>query len=518
MGGDLATVPEGTQPKEPSWLETRLRILYRRKTAPEQATGADLDQVWPPPQAPDPPGAADDYIHSDRLETASKWAAGGFTTLLALLLFFGIKEGVLDQALRLEPLASLCVVLFLGGGLLAALFAPALDPDVRMKLWLLFAAIAVMTLIAAAFLPDVVDLLAVEGEPTATDWWETTIFKVAMWAVAILAAITIPVLWEDRHHPQRGTLTKLFLYVCGAVIVVALFVTAATISAQSFAVIGLTLLFLGIVAASFATDAAITAAGGVIVLGVAATSLGLYGAAKLSVGSKLLAVDPRVTAAVGTAEEQPVLSIDVEAARLRGKMVKVWVTGTPRLDIEAIPGESASTVDEELRTTSTIWTSTLEPDALDSVDSEINVPLLPSRWEELSVNHCIVDATAATGPDCRKGSRESTVLTMSNMTRGMELTGRIEPVEPKVLEVSLVGEGVAPGTRIVAQLCRRDAEGQRSNLVLATLAPDSDGEVDWSFELPVGPDGESVELQYMQCGPGLACPRDMARLAMYRQP
>jgi hypothetical protein len=94
------------------------------------------------------------FILVDKLEGASKWAAAGFSSVTALLLFFGVKEGVLDQAIRSDPFATLCVFLLLGVGVLCALFANAINPVKRIRLWALLAAIAVMLVLTAVFLPN----------------------------------------------------------------------------------------------------------------------------------------------------------------------------------------------------------------------------------------------------------------------------------------------------------------------------------------------------------------------------
>jgi transposase-like protein len=53
-----------------------------------------------------------------------------------------------------ESLATLCVFMLLGAGVLSALFAGAIAPHVRVRLWGILAAIAAMLLLTALFLPN----------------------------------------------------------------------------------------------------------------------------------------------------------------------------------------------------------------------------------------------------------------------------------------------------------------------------------------------------------------------------
>jgi hypothetical protein len=104
------------------------------------------------PASPAPLG--DSLVDVEHLEDPTKWAARGFTALTAVLLFFGIKDGVLDQALRLNPRAALWVFLLLGVGALAALFAPSINKAREMRWWALIVALGLVFVVTALCLPD----------------------------------------------------------------------------------------------------------------------------------------------------------------------------------------------------------------------------------------------------------------------------------------------------------------------------------------------------------------------------
>ncbi|MGY1702772.1 hypothetical protein [Geodermatophilus sp. SYSU D00766] len=534
--------PQLTEQQSRTWLGKRLKVIeWQDASAPASDDGDQFEYfVDRPERSKATSSTPGDYIHADTLEAASKWAAGGFTALLTLLLFFGVKDGVLDQALRVNPLASLAVILFLGCGLLAALFAPAVDPRVRLKLWAALAAVGTMIVIAALFFPNVRPLTDSDDDSWAP-WWVEASLTVGAALVALAAAFAIPIfiglIRENSNRQAKqseaagqpkveegrssgGTeRRRLLVYIAFAVVLEILavgYLFRDAISLQTILAAAVFLLFTACIAWAFVVDASFAAAAGIIILGVVATSLGLYGAAKLSVESKLLAVTPKVTAALATEDDQPVVRIRAEASRLSGQHLRIWIDGTPRLDMGQPPDAPVSDVDGVGEDPVHLWTSILQPDALDSVDWELDVPILRERWEMLFVHHCIVNAEGSEDECSEDG--ETTVLAMNNPQRGMELTGHIVAKSASSLQVTLRGIGVAPGIRIVAEVCRVNRDGQGSHLASATLAPDVNGQLTWSPEVPAGTIGDVLLLRYKECRPGLICPEEMAELARYTLP
>lgn len=136
----------------------------------------------------------------EKLETAFKWTAAGFSTLVAILLFFGIKEGVLDQALRLNPEATLCVFILLGLGVVAALFSPAVGTAVAVRVWAVMVAIFVMGFLTSLFLPNFEQL-----ERSQQALRQPFIARIASEALTAAAwAVPVVVLFSAAYQRYRG--------------------------------------------------------------------------------------------------------------------------------------------------------------------------------------------------------------------------------------------------------------------------------------------------------------------------
>ena len=356
------------------------------------------------PTGPTPPATSHpkNLIQVDKLEGASKWAAGGFSAATALLLFFGVKEGVLDQAIRLNPFATLCVFLLLGVGVLCALFAGAINPVKRIRVWTLLTAVAIMLFLTALFLPnldiasDVKDALDY-GSAIIESTWLRRIILLAFNLLVAAAVLAVPLfasrVWDNRNKSDdpsddsKATSRQLDWVLLGASVLILLFALVIAIgkaSTQTLLSVTAGTIFLAVIAWSFAGKWELPAVAAVIVLGVAATSLGLYGAAKLSVGTKLVAVDPQVSSSLEQADGQMYLKIAAVASRMRDAKLVISVAGVPRIQ-EAELREVTGTASGE------IWRSVLQPNSLDEINTTVTVPLAPTRWELVTVSHCQVD-------------------------------------------------------------------------------------------------------------------------------
>jgi hypothetical protein len=404
--------------KRSDWFAQRFTILGPDEPPTEAPkdqppTGLPVRQAWWPlflprwlgaisERAAGPPvSSPKNLILVGKLDGASKWAAAGFSSVTALLLFFGVKEGVLDQAIRLDPFATLCVFMLLGVGVLCALFASAINPVKRLHLWTLLAAIAAMLVLTAVFLPnldffkgaeeDVRELLP-EGVPARapeisarvniwrwilivavaflalrafvvrwrvpswTSRWDAAILvlsgilltatgfkllnegaraRVLFWGwilIVALAFLALPVLFVKwRDSDTRSRWDGVFLLVASGVLLAATGLAIAGASRQTRLSVATGALLLGATAWSFAHKYALPAVAGVIVLGVAATSLGLYGAAKVSVGTKIIAVTPQVSASLEQEGGQTFLKVVAVASRMRDAKLLISVAGTPRI-------------------------------------------------------------------------------------------------------------------------------------------------------------------------------------------
>jgi hypothetical protein len=454
------------------------------------------------------------YIETKELEGASKWAAGGFSAAAALLVFFGVKEGVLDQALRLYPLPTLCVFMLLGVGVLSALFAGAIKPIVHIRLWAIIVAVAVMVGLTALYLPnlDVIGAGSTEdgAQDTLSSW--STVFgylAVGFLAAAAITAVTAFFAWRS------STLNPLAIGLAVVLIAIVLLagVSAAIVSAdrQKLLALLVAMIFVLTMAWSFVKMASLPAIASIVILGVTATSLGLYGIAKLSVQSKMLAVKPQVSASLEQVDGETSLKIVARASRMRDRKLLVSVAGEPRRE-EVQSSEPVNASDEE------IWWSVLEPNSLDEIDTTVTVPLMQTRWEFLTVFYCRVHKQSSYYI-CNGQPGSSQVLHAGNlMPPGAEITGHIVAASAKSLRVTLTGRNVAWGNRVEAEICRVRRGGHARRLATATLAPEPNGSVAWTVPVPAGGDGEGLVLLYKQCRRGAPCPKDMKRLAEYTLP
>jgi hypothetical protein len=568
----------------------------------------DSGGFWPPRlEGPSGPAATRRVSASlkklvlvDKLEGASKWAAAGFSSVTALLLFFGVKEGVLDQAIRLDPFATLCVFLLLGVGVLCALFANAINPVKRIHLWALLAAIAAMLVLTAVFLPNLDSFKGAEEEvkkalsegapatatgilarvnswvwvliaavaalalvvsfvrlrgPSTGNGWEVAILVLSglligagfnlltkdararvIFLIVALAFLAFPVfLVRSMDKDARRWWDVAFLLLSSGILLTAAGFAIANASRQTLLSVAAGALLLGATAWSFAHKASLPAVAGVIILGVAATSLGLYGAAKVSVGTKITAVTPQVSAALEQEGGQTVLKIVAVASRMRDtKLLLIWVAGTPRIQRVQAParlvtdlrdGMGAGLRDGMGTGPGEIWRSVLQPNSLDEINTTVTIPLTPTRWERVTVSHCQVDKppTDEWKPSCIEKT-ESQDLQLGTLTpdAGAEITGHIVATSAKSLKVTLTGRNVTWGSQIQAEICRAHNGGHARQLAYATLTPDVTGAVTWNVPVPAGGNGDELILQYRQC-PGGNCPDPrkppkMTQLAKYVLP
>lgn len=73
-------------------------------------------------------------VDETKIQDILKWAAGGFAALVALLTFFGVKDGVLARVVHQNPIAAIAVLVLVGFGTLLTLAAPIADPKAQL-LW-----------------------------------------------------------------------------------------------------------------------------------------------------------------------------------------------------------------------------------------------------------------------------------------------------------------------------------------------------------------------------------------------
>jgi hypothetical protein len=501
----LPTPPEG-QEATARPASTELAASSLEEAGLEEAGLEEADSGEPP-----------DFLVVGKLEDASKWAAGGFSVATALLVFFGVKDGVLDQAIRQEALATLCVFILLGVGVLSALFAGAIHPAIHIRLWAIIAAVTVMVSVTALYLPNlgglgageltIEELPAGQGEGGLPGWAKVSLFILAGLFVAG-AAVVLPLLVARLSSTARSLWPIVIVSGGGFILILLSALAAALISTERQTLLALLIgaLFLTAIAWSFVRMAKVPAMAGIVILGVAATSLGLYGITKLSVQSKLRSIDPQVSASLEQSDGRNILKVVATVTRMRHSGLLITVNGETRIE-EVQPREVMGATRQE------IWQTVLEPNWLEEINTTISVPLVPSRWELVRVSYCQVDA-----PRLQECADQSEVLRVRNLMSeaGAEITGYIVATSAKSLKVALTGKNVASGNQIQAEICRVRKGGHTRQLAYATLTPDTSSAISWDVPVSAGADGDGLVLQYRRCLHG-SC-SGMTQIAKYTMP
>jgi hypothetical protein len=472
-----------------------------------------------------------DPISHDKLDGALTWAAAGFTALAGLLTFFGLKEGTLDQSLRLYPAATICVFVLLGLGVVATLFAKAIHPGSRLRVWALIAAIILMLLCASVFLPNLGDASRLGPQSAAeidTPWhvtfgpWITAVLLVPVLVLALYAGWRFSIVGDVGAAVGLGGLS---LLLAGASLffvlprkVDSVKMVSGGIDWQRTASVGLAfvlvLLLLALMMVALISRWAISTMAGLTILAVTATSLGLYGATKVAVESKNLTVRPRVEASVETSAEGSKLSVSVKASRLRDQRLVVEVLGTPRATANRSVSDAAPTSSSDIR----VWSGVLQPDALDEVDRVVALEIVPSRWQDLRVRYCRVSDDQV-APTCDKAVATLTTAVVHSPApeAGMQQIGAsFKSTENGRVKATFSASDVAPGVLTRLELCRLSQDGTHiSHMAEVTLMPDDHGNIVWEDTLKAGAIGDQVILRHMSCPPGSPCAEAWEQLAAY---
>ncbi|WP_157581709.1 hypothetical protein [Phycicoccus sp. Soil803] len=506
---------------------------------PERRPAARAPEVAAEGKDADP--SARGSLTEDSLEKAFNWAAGGFALLTGLLGFFGIKEGVLDQALRLYAPATLCIFIFLGIGIVAGLFAYALDFAIRLRLWVLVVALILMLVVASVYFPDMADRQSIQ--PFDHTLWDST----RPWLVgALLVGLLVSGLVALPKGPglQKAytTIIAPFVVILLVVILLPRRVDPSTrerkgIDWQRLTTIGLAgaLLLAALCLLGWALVKMVTLpiVAGLMVVAVTATSFGLYGATKLALESKSLSISPQVTAAVKSADGATSVSISVKAGHYRGLKLSVELMGTPRGQAQRTPEDAAHASEVSMEARS-IWSTLLSPDGLDEIDQAFDVPVSPTRWSELSVRYCsrlaekideakrdkeaekAKDAKKVEGPGCGEGDARPTVVSVRNPSAEsgfQQLNAQISPSGEGKLHATFEATDVAPGSLTKVELCRGRGK-HLAHVTDATIAPNSQGELSWEATVPAGAVGDRLVLRHMSCPAG-KCDVSWRQLASY---
>ncbi|MDQ1712935.1 MAG: hypothetical protein QOE45_2385 [Frankiaceae bacterium] len=239
----------------------------------------------------------------------------------------------------------------------------------------------------------------------------------------------------------------------------------------------------------------------VVLLGVAATSFGLYGAANLSVQAKTFPDEPRLVASLETADGHEVVKVVAKVAKFEDRRLLVTVIGR-----HAESGTPSGPVIKDIGVV--LGRSILTPDGVGDIDATVSVPVVSTQWATLSAGYCAL------------GTGAETCLPIDVVT----FRGRPDEGTPHVgaaiapgtaagtLHATVGAFGVPASTTIAVRLNRIRA-GATVTLAFATIAPGKDGTATWAADVTATKPNDVFTVTYVACAPD--CTGTAAEIARY---
>ena len=357
------------------------------------------------------------FFDSAKLGDVARWAAAGFTALVAILTFFGIKEAVLDQLLRSAPTAALFVFLLVGLGVVSSLFAPALVATKRVYGTWIVVAVTVIALLTWMILPNLDE---------STD--------------------------QSRITLQMSVLVLLVLVLLAFLLI--------------------------------RVPVSITAA--LLIFAVACISMGLYGAAKLSVLSKTFSIEPQVTATIKKADDRQVLEAVVQAKRQDKKVLFLSLVG--------IRNQVATDGKDEQEQEQVLGKNRLPPDAAGEISATVSFPIVTSTWHQFIVRTC--DAEPCSAQDER-------VRLAGELPEAMRLSGTLTPGSASGAVTATIDADGIPKDKSLTVTVIRERGGRTGNLARLAVLSNGSGVAAWKGTIRSLRNGDRLILRCQLCSLGL---------------
>jgi hypothetical protein len=270
-----------------------------------------------------------------------------------------------------------------------------------------------------------------------------------LWAVASLGSLSLLLLPKVAGE-QGPRLTLLSFLLIGGVVLVGLFLILTSVS----------------VVASL------------LVLGIAATSFGLYGTTKLAVLSKLGSAEPSITATITTEGAAEVLTVTARAAKAEGKRLTV-VANARRV------GHTSQLAGEVI----------FRPDGVGAIDSTHPFRVVISDWSWLEVGYCLTkhdDTARCTNP------------IVMVWLRGQPEKGRVQVgaslatgTRPGTVDGSVAVSALPRGTSLSMRILR--LRGRQQQALTARLVADGTGAASWRPRMTGVNRGDVVVIDYARC-------------------
>jgi hypothetical protein len=244
---------------------------------------------------------------------------------------------------------------------------------------------------------------------------------------------------------------------------------------------------------------------GLLLLAVSCTSLGLYGAVKLAVESKMLAVFPQVTASFESSSAGTgFVNVAAKAGHMRQLGVVLAITAGKPSQYTSSPDTTGATTTTDA--SETIWSTVAESNNLDDIDSSYKVAVNPVRWTSIDVAYCLSKVAGGRPQEqgtlsfgCLQGSSltKIAVLRNRNAATGLEqVGGTIKPGAQGKLSVDLASSDIGAGEMVQVKVCRTNKGRSGQRLAWETLTPSADGSLKWSAQVPAQGPGTGLHLSY----------------------
>jgi hypothetical protein len=230
-------------------------------------------------------------------------------------------------------------------------------------------------------------------------------------------------------------------------------------------------------------DVKAPAAAALLVIGVASASMGLYGAAKLSVLSKSFATDSRITATLATTESGERVNVTVLANQREHNELYVQVVGNSSSPAPGLPQLAI------------IGTARLAADDAGDIDASLAFPVNSPVWDTISVRAC-------DRRPCLRASEVVQLLGGRALSSEHRVSGTLSPgATESSATATLSGSVMPPGSTMIGSIYRVGADGAETLLAQSSMTPDTAGAATWSPVNVRGAADAVLVLRYRICSP-----------------
>jgi hypothetical protein len=249
----------------------------------------------------------------------------------------------------------------------------------------------------------------------------------------------------------------------------------------------------------------------VLVFGVACTSIGLYGAAKLSVLSKTFGLEPQVTATIRVTEGRDVLDVSVSAERQDDKVLLVEAIGVRNVSVNGVKG----------RQEHSLGAVRLAPDGTGVISTTVSFPVVRSAWHKFIVRSC--DAESCSSQNCSTESCSTGIerlrLAGTLPELAPRLSGALGPGSSRRTARATVKAEAMPADMGLAVSVIRYRAGTATRLGRAAVLSNGNGIAAWAGTLRSMKRGDRLVLRCQLCSRGLSkCQGPNVGVATYLVP